>query len=99
MITVLWKKSLQLWEFRNDESHKDEVRSVAEYKQHALDKKIRESYRQKYTLLHPLNTLQETLFEIQIEEIIIMSYSGFGVILDSGSPCTLCTQVKIPIWR
>jgi hypothetical protein len=25
MIMSLWKHSLQLWEFRNDESHKDEV--------------------------------------------------------------------------
>jgi hypothetical protein len=54
MITLLWKHSLQLWEFRNDESRKGEIRSVAEYKQHALDDKIREAYRQKDTLLHPI---------------------------------------------
>jgi hypothetical protein len=28
MLKDLWKHSLQLWEFINDESHKDEVRSV-----------------------------------------------------------------------
>jgi hypothetical protein len=67
MVKVLWKDSLQLWEFRNDKSHKDEVRPVAEYKQHALDEKIREAYRQKDTLLHPMNPLQEKLFEIQID--------------------------------
>jgi hypothetical protein len=72
MITSLWKNSLQLWEFRNDESHKDEIRSVAEYKQHALDDKIRKAYRQKDTLLHPMNPLQEKLFEIQIDELLLM---------------------------
>jgi hypothetical protein len=55
----LWKHSLQLWEFRNDESTKNEVRSVAEYKQHALDDKIREAHAQKETILHPINPLQE----------------------------------------
>jgi hypothetical protein len=40
MIKLLWKHSLQLWEFWNDKSHKDETSSVAEYKQHALDDKI-----------------------------------------------------------
>jgi hypothetical protein len=29
IIIALWKHSLQLWDFRNGESHKDEVRSVA----------------------------------------------------------------------
>jgi hypothetical protein len=69
------KNSLQLWKFRNDESHKDEVRSVAEYKQHALDDKIREAYHQKDTLLYPINPLQEQLFEIIIDELLIMSYN------------------------
>jgi hypothetical protein len=75
MITALWKNSLQLWEFRIDEAHKDELRSVAEYKQHSLDEKIPEAYQQKYTLLHPINTLQEKLFEIQIEKLLLMSYN------------------------
>jgi hypothetical protein len=59
MITSLWKHSLQLWEFRNDELHKDEVRSIAEYNKHKLDDKIHEAYVQKYTILNPMNPLQE----------------------------------------
>jgi hypothetical protein len=43
MITSLWKHALQLWEFMNDESQKDKIRSIAEYKHHTLDDKIREA--------------------------------------------------------
>jgi hypothetical protein len=71
MITALWKHFLQLWDFGNDEYHKDEVRSVAEYKKHALDEKKLEAYQQKDVLLHPMNPLQEKLFEIQIKELLV----------------------------
>jgi hypothetical protein len=70
MIYSLWKHYLQSWEFRNDESHKDEVRSVAEYKQQTLDDKICEACQQKDTLL-----LQEKIFEIQIDEVLLVSYN------------------------
>jgi hypothetical protein len=30
MTASLWKHSLQIWEFMNDESHKDKIRSIAE---------------------------------------------------------------------
>jgi hypothetical protein len=84
MISSLWKHSLQLWEFRNDESHKGEVRSVAQYKQHALDDKIHEAYRENDTLLHPMD-LQEKVFEIQIDELLIMSYTIRKAWLQSAS--------------
>jgi hypothetical protein len=82
MITSLWKHPLQLWEFKNDES---QARFTAEYKQHALDDKIHEAYHQKDTLLHPMNPLQEQLFNILIDEIFIMSYSIRKVWLQSAS--------------
>jgi hypothetical protein len=88
----LWKHSLQLCEFRNDKSQKDEVRYVAEYKQHALDDKICEAYHKKYTLLHPMNPLQEQLFDIQIDELPIMPYNirkhGYN------QPPFICEELK-----
>jgi hypothetical protein len=81
----LWKHALQLWEFRNDESHKDKVRSVAEYKQHVLDDKIREAYQQEDTLLNIMNPLQEKIFEITIDELHIMSYNIRKAWLQSAS--------------
>jgi hypothetical protein len=74
-ITFDWRHSLQIWDFRNDEYHRDELRSVPEYKQQALDDKIREAYHQKDTLIHPMNPLREQLFDIQIDELLIMSYN------------------------
>jgi hypothetical protein len=85
MITSLWKHSQQLWEFRNDESQKGEVRSVAEYKQYALDDKIREACVQKDTIMHPMNPVQEQLFDIQIEELLIMPYNIREAWLQSAS--------------
>jgi hypothetical protein len=41
--SALCKHSLQLWEFRNDESHKDENISVTKYKKDALDDKIQDA--------------------------------------------------------
>jgi hypothetical protein len=85
MLYSLRKHSLKLWEFRNNESHKDEVRSLAEYKQHALDDKIHEAYRQKETLLHPMNPLEEKVFEILIDEILLMSCNIRKAWLQSAS--------------
>jgi hypothetical protein len=85
MITSLWKYSLELWDFRNDESHKDEVRSTVEYKQQALYDKIREASHQKYTLLHPMNPLKEHLFNILVDELLIMSYNIIKAWLQSAS--------------
>jgi hypothetical protein len=59
MIKSLWKHSICQWDFRNDESHKDETRSVGECKQQALDEKIKATYHDKENLLHQLNPLQE----------------------------------------
>jgi hypothetical protein len=41
VITSISKHSLPQWDLRKDESHKDETRAVAEYKQHAFNKKIK----------------------------------------------------------
>jgi hypothetical protein len=75
MIAYIWKQSLQLWDFKNDESHKDAVRSVAEYKQQALYNKIWGACHQTYTFLHPMKPLQKQLLNIQIDEVLIMSYN------------------------
>jgi hypothetical protein len=61
------------------------MKSVAEYKQHALDDNILEEYIQKETILHPMNSLQEQLFYIQFEELLIMSYNIRKVWLQSAS--------------
>jgi hypothetical protein len=63
------------WDFRIDESHQDETKSVAEYKQHTLDKKIKATYQDKAHLPLPLNPLQEQQFDIPIDELILLSYS------------------------
>jgi hypothetical protein len=64
MISSLWKHSLKLWEFLKNESHKDETRSVAEYKEHASENKLCEAYQQKDLIIHPMNPLQEKIFDI-----------------------------------
>jgi hypothetical protein len=74
MITSIWKHPLHQWDFRNDESHKDKTRSVVEYKQHALDEKIKTKYQDKATLMHPLDQLQEQQFNIPTNELLLMSY-------------------------
>jgi hypothetical protein len=75
MIKSLWKHSICQWDFRNDESHKDKKISVAEYKQHALDEKIKAMYHDEHILLHPPNPLQEQQFNIPIEELLLMPYN------------------------
>jgi hypothetical protein len=75
MIKSLWKHSIFQWDLKNHESHKDETRSVAEYKQHTLEEKIKATYHDKYNLFHPLNPLQEQQFNIPIEELLLMSYN------------------------
>jgi hypothetical protein len=67
MITSIWKHSLRQWDFRNDESHKDEMRTLVEYKHHTLDEKIRAPYQEKTNLIHLLNPLQEQQFNIPIK--------------------------------
>jgi hypothetical protein len=75
MIKSLWKHSIYQRDFRNSESHNDETRSVAEYKQHTLDEKIKSTYHDKYNLLYPQNPLQKQQFNIPIEELLLMSYN------------------------
>jgi hypothetical protein len=75
LIKSIWKHSICQWEFRNDESHKDETRSIAEYKQHALDENIKATYQDQDNLMHPLNPLQEQQFKFPIEKLLMMSYN------------------------
>jgi hypothetical protein len=72
MITSIWKHSLRQWDIRNDESHKDEMRVVAEYKQHTLDEKIKGADQDKANLMYPLDPLQEQQFNITIDELFMM---------------------------
>jgi hypothetical protein len=75
LIKSICKHSVRQWDFRNEESQKNETRSVAEYKQHALDENIRAPYQEEYDLTHPLNPLQEQQFQILMEDLLIMSYN------------------------
>jgi hypothetical protein len=45
----------------------------------------RHAYRQKDTLLHPMNPLQEKLFDIEMDEILLMSYNIRKAWLQSAS--------------
>jgi hypothetical protein len=69
MITSLLKRSICQWDFRNYESHKDETRSVAKYKQHTLDENIKSTYHDKD------NSIQEQQFNSPIKELLLMSYN------------------------
>jgi hypothetical protein len=75
LIKAIWQHSVRQWDFINEESQKDETRSVAEYKQHAPCKYIRTTYQDKYNLAHPLNPLQEQQFQILIDDLLLMSYN------------------------
>jgi hypothetical protein len=75
IIKSTWKHSICQWDFRNDESQKDETRSITEYKQHTLDKKIKATYQDKDNLIHPLNPLQEQQLNIPVEEILMLPYN------------------------
>jgi hypothetical protein len=75
LVNLIWRHSVCQWDFRNEELHKDETRSVPEYKQHALDEKIKATYQDKENVTHPLNHLQEQNFQILIEDLLLMSYN------------------------
>jgi hypothetical protein len=74
MIKSLWNHSYSLWIFRNNEDHKNDNRVVAEYKQKELDNKIGHLY-SAFALndLH-LNPLQRSHFDIQQEQLLLLSY-------------------------
>jgi hypothetical protein len=67
MIKSIWKHSICQGDFRNDEIHKEDKISIAEYKQHALGENIKATYQDKENLMHPLNPVQEQKFNIPIE--------------------------------
>jgi hypothetical protein len=74
IIKALWNHTYRLWIFRNNDYHKNDDRVVAEYKQKELDSKIGHLY-SAFTLNDlPLNPLQRSHFDIQQEQLLILSY-------------------------
>jgi hypothetical protein len=74
LIQALWDHIYRLWSFRNTEDHKNDNRSVAQYKQQALDIKISQQYRVFKTHNLPLNLLQQSHFSIPQDELLLLSY-------------------------
>jgi hypothetical protein len=99
LIKSIWKHSVCQWDFRNEESHKYETRSMAEYKQHALDEKIKATYQDKENLTHPLTPLQEQKFQILIEDLLLMSYNIIKSWLSSSDLYILRSQAHNALSR
>jgi hypothetical protein len=74
LIQALWDLTYRVWSFRNTEDHKNGNRSVAQYKQQALDIKISQQYRVFQTHNLPLNLLQQSHFDIPQDELLLLSY-------------------------
>jgi hypothetical protein len=75
MIKALWNHSYRLWIFRNNEVHKNDNRAVAKYKQKELDDTIGDLYSAFALNALPLNHLQRSHFEIQQEQLLLLSYN------------------------
>jgi hypothetical protein len=74
LIQALWDNTYRLWIFRNNEDHKNENRTVAQYKQQALDIRIAQQYDTFQLNVLPLNLLQQSHFNISQEELLLLSY-------------------------
>jgi hypothetical protein len=74
MIHALWNHSYRLCIFRNNEDHKNGNRAVAEYKQKELDDNIGQLYMSFTTRNLPLNPLQRSQFDIQQDQLLLLSY-------------------------
>jgi hypothetical protein len=72
IIGALWNHSYRLWIFRDNKDHKNDNRSVAEYKQKELDDKIDQLSFTDSAL--PLNPLQCSHFDIQQDQLLLLSY-------------------------
>jgi hypothetical protein len=74
LMQALWGHTYQIWIFRNNEDHKNDNHSIAQYKQQALDVKL---YQQYDIFQHnglPLNPLQQSHFDIPQEELMLLLY-------------------------
>jgi hypothetical protein len=74
LIQALWDHVNRIWTFHNNEDHKNDNRSVAQYKQHALDIRIAQQYIALNTHNLPLNPLQQRHFDIPQDELLLLSY-------------------------
>jgi hypothetical protein len=74
LIQALWDHTYRLWIFRNNEDHKNDNRPVAQYKQQALDLRITQQYPTFHNNDLPLNTSQQSQFDISQEELLLLSY-------------------------
>jgi hypothetical protein len=74
LIQALWGHIYRLWCFSNTEDHKNDNRSIAQYKQEALDIKTSQQYRVFQTHNLPLNLLQQSNFAIPQDELLLLSY-------------------------
>jgi hypothetical protein len=74
MIRALWNHSYCLWIFRNNEDNKNDNRAIAEYKQRELDDNIAQLNTLFATSSLPINPLQASHFDIQQEQLLLLSY-------------------------
>jgi hypothetical protein len=81
---ALWDHTYQLWIFRNNEDHKNDNRSVAQYKQQALDLKISQQYNIFQNNGLPLDILQQSHFDIPQDELLILTYDIRRALLRSS---------------
>jgi hypothetical protein len=74
MIKASWNHSYPLGIFRNNADKKNNNRAVAKYKQKELDDKIGHLYSAFALNDLPLNPLQRSHFDIQHEQLLLLSY-------------------------
>jgi hypothetical protein len=74
LIQALWGHIYRLWIFRNNEDHKNDNRTIAQYKQQAIDIRISQQYNTFQLNVLPLNLLQQSHFNISQEELFLLSY-------------------------
>jgi hypothetical protein len=73
-IKALCNHSYRLWIFLNNEDHKNDNRAIAEYKQKEPDTEIGQLYCAFSLNDLPLNLLQRSHFDLQQEQLLLLSY-------------------------
>jgi hypothetical protein len=73
IMRAIWNHSYRLWIFRNNEDHKNGNRAVEEYKRRELNNNIAQLYASFATNSLPLNPLQISHFDIQQEQLLLLS--------------------------
>jgi hypothetical protein len=74
LVQSRWDHTYRLCIFRNNEYHKNDNHTVAQYKQQALDVRISQQYDTFQNNNLPLNILQQSHFDITQEELMLLSY-------------------------